>query len=164
MAATLQRKCSGGSYFCNNYKDYYKFYPPAQNQYMQEKNLGELNFREYMRGLYSHSREYRKIFLRSHVLHISQILEGIYFGAYTCRACIRTRANTGKYSWGIIYVLVSCQRVVAPRNYFAIISASMVDFFGVSLRIDTCDDNCCHCNLRLWCAQVRCVPLFPDMP
>ena len=57
-----------------------------------------------MRGLYSHSREYRKIFLRSHFLHISRILEGNYFGAYTCRACIRTRANTGKYSWGIIYV------------------------------------------------------------
>ena len=63
-------------------------------------------------GLYSHSREYRKIFLRSHFLHISQILEGNYFGAYTCRACIRTRANTGKYSWGIIYVLVSCQGVI----------------------------------------------------
>ena len=66
-----------------------------------------------MRGLYSHSREYRKIFLRSHFLHISQNLEGNYFGAYTCRACIRTRANTGKYSWGIIYVLVLCQGVVS---------------------------------------------------
>ena len=64
-----------------------------------------------MRGLYSYSREYRKIFLRSHFLHISKILEGNYFGAYTCRACICTRANTGKYSWGIIYVLVSCQGV-----------------------------------------------------
>ena len=63
--------------------------------------------------LYSHSCEYRKIFSRSHsLLHISQILEGNYFGAYTCRACIRTRANTGKYSWGIIYVLVSCQGVL----------------------------------------------------
>ena len=69
--------------------------------------------REYMRGLYLHSREYRKIFLRSHFLHISQILEGNYFGAYTCRACIRTHANTGKYSWGIIYVLVSCQGVLS---------------------------------------------------
>ena len=42
---------------------------------------------------------------------MSQILEGNYFGAFTCHACIRTRANTGKYSWGIIYVLVSCQGV-----------------------------------------------------
>ena len=49
--------------------------------------------------------------MRSHFLHISQILEGNYFWAYTCRACIRTRANTGKYFWGIIYVLVSCQGV-----------------------------------------------------
>ena len=29
-----------------------------------------------MRGLYSHSREYRRIFLRDHLLHVSQILEG----------------------------------------------------------------------------------------
>ena len=78
---------------------------------MQDKILGELIFREYMRGLYSLSREYRKIFLRDHFLHISQILEGIHFGANTCRACIRTRGNTGKYFWGIIYVLVSCQGV-----------------------------------------------------
>ena len=64
-----------------------------------------------MRGLYLHSREYRKIFLKSHFLRISQLFGGNYFGAYTCRACMRTRTNTGKYSWGIIYVLVSCQGV-----------------------------------------------------
>ena len=39
--------------------------------------------------------EHRKIFVRDHFPHISQILEGIHFGANTCRACIRTRANTG---------------------------------------------------------------------
>ena len=49
--------------------------------------------------------------MRDHFPHISQILEGIHFGANTCRACIRTRVNTGKYSWRIIYVLVSCQGV-----------------------------------------------------
>ena len=49
-----------------------------------------------MRGLYSHPREYRNIFLRDHSPHISQINEGIHSGANTCRACIRTRANTGK--------------------------------------------------------------------
>ena len=70
-----------------------------------------------MRGLYSHSHEYRKIFLRSHFLHISQILEGNFFGAYTCRTCIRTRANTGKYFWGIIYVLVSCQGVILSQLF-----------------------------------------------
>ena len=42
----------------------------------------------------------------------SQILEEIHFGANRCRACIRTRANTGKKSWRIIYVLVSCQGVL----------------------------------------------------
>ena len=56
--------------------------------------------------------------MRSHLLHISQIFEGNYFGAYTCRACIRTRTNTGKYLWGIIYVLVSCQGVIVlPSSY-----------------------------------------------
>ena len=63
------------------------------------------------RGLYSHSCEQRK-----YVLHISQILEGNYFGAYTCRACIRTRANAEKYSWGIICVLVLCQGVLWKKG------------------------------------------------
>ena len=49
-----------------------------------------------MQGLYLHSREYRKLFLREHFPHVSQILEGLHLGANTCRACIRTRANTGK--------------------------------------------------------------------
>ena len=49
-----------------------------------------------MRGLYSHSRECRKIVLRDHFPHISQILEGLHFGANTFCARIRTRANTGK--------------------------------------------------------------------
>ena len=35
-----------------------------------------------------------------------------YCAKFLCRACIRTRANTGKYSWRIIYVLVSCQGVM----------------------------------------------------
>ena len=37
---------------------------------------------------------------------------GIDFGANTCGTCIHTRANTGKYFWRIIYVLVSCQGVL----------------------------------------------------
>ena len=73
-----------------------RIYPPAQNQYMQEMFLGNLFLCECMRGLSSHSREYRKIFLANHFPQISQILEGIHFGANTCRACICTRANAGK--------------------------------------------------------------------
>ena len=61
--------------------------------------------------MYSHLREYRKSFLRNRFPHSSHILEGIYFGANTCRACIHTRANAGKDTWRIIYVLVSCQGV-----------------------------------------------------
>ena len=53
--------------------------------------------------------------MRNHSPHIGQILEGIHFGANTCRACIRTRANTGNYSWRIIYVLVSCQGVALDK-------------------------------------------------
>ena len=65
-----------------------------------------------MRGLYSHSREYRKIFLRRYFPSILINSQGNSLGANTCRACIRTRANTGKYSWRIIYVFVSCQGVI----------------------------------------------------
>ena len=93
-------------------------YPPAQNQYMQDKILGELIFaRIHVRGLYSHSRECRKIFWRHHFPHISEILAGLNVGANTCRACIRTRADTGKNSWRIIYVLVSCQGVCADGRH-----------------------------------------------
>ena len=133
---------------------------PAQNQYMQEKNLGEfiffsrihagpvfalsriqeiifegssLSFRSLLflvyqgktsnlpRFFFSHCRTHRnlgkprenaKITKEIPCLkltkeipktkerkdrdfpHISQILEGIHFSANTCRACIRTRANT----------------------------------------------------------------------
>ena len=70
-------------------------------------------FRKYMPRLYLLSREYRKIFLRSNVPHISHIWAGVHVGANTCRACICTRVNTGKYSWGIIYVLVSCRGVIS---------------------------------------------------
>ena len=41
--------------------------------------------------------------------NVCEILGGIHLCANTCRVCIRTPANTGKYSWHIIYVLVSCQ-------------------------------------------------------
>ena len=78
---------------------------------MQEKILRELIFARIHAGPVFASREYRKIFPRDHFPHVSQILEGSHFGANTCRACIRTCANTGKYFWGIIYVLVSCQGV-----------------------------------------------------
>ena len=54
---------------------------------------------ECMRGLYSHSREYRKLFSRDQFPRISQILEGNPCGANTCRTCIRTGANTGKKPW-----------------------------------------------------------------
>ena len=82
-----------------------------KDQYMQEKFLGELIFSRIDAGpVFALARIQENIFEES-FLHLSQILEGNYFGAYTCRACIRTRANTGKYFWGIIYVLVSCQGV-----------------------------------------------------
>ena len=80
--------------------------PPAQNKHMQENFLGISFLREYRRGLYSHSREIQEILLRDHFPHVTRT----HVGANTCRACIRTRANTGKNSERTIYyVLVSCQ-------------------------------------------------------
>ena len=95
---------------------FFSNYPLAENQYMQEPKSWGIHFLcEYMRGLCSHSRECRKIFLRDHFPHISSFLDGLHFGANTCRACTRIRANTGKKSWRIIYVLVSCQGAITPK-------------------------------------------------
>ena len=90
-------------------------YPPAQNQNIQETNLGELIFARVRAGPAFALTRIQETFWRDHFPHISQILEGIHFGANTCRACIRTRTNTGKYSWRIIYALVSCQGVIPPK-------------------------------------------------
>ena len=49
---------------------------------------------------------------RGIIFHFCQIL-GVHFGANTCRACIRTRANTGKCSRGLFWkisVLLVFQR------------------------------------------------------
>ena len=55
--------------------------PPGTKPIHAGKFLGELIFLcDYMRDLYSHSRECRKIFLRSHFLHISQFLREIISG------------------------------------------------------------------------------------
>ena len=66
----------------------------GQRVHAGHKSWGINFLRKCMRGLYSHSCEYRKSVLRDHLPHISQNLERIHFGANTCRACIRTRANT----------------------------------------------------------------------
>ena len=61
---------------------------------------------------HSHSCEYRrKMFLRNYSRCVCQILGGTHCGAKTCRACIRIRANRGRISWQIMYVLVSCQGI-----------------------------------------------------
>ena len=41
-------------------------YPPAQNQHMQDKVFEEIISRKHKWGLYSHSREYRRIFSRNY--------------------------------------------------------------------------------------------------
>ena len=77
-------------------------YPPAQNQYMQEEILGEFIFaRMHARPVFALARIQENMFLKDHFPQNSSILKGIQVGANTCRACIRTRANTGKYSWRI---------------------------------------------------------------
>ena len=61
-------------------------YPPAQNQYMQEK-----------------------------------FLRGIHFSANTCGACIRTRANTGKYFRGVIFCILAkfLREILSGRKHVA---------------------------------------------
>ena len=88
-------------------------YPPAQNQYMQEKILGELIFAPIHAGPVFALVRIQENIIEEHFPHISQIWGAVHVGANTCRACICTLANTGKYFWGIIYVLVSCQGVIA---------------------------------------------------
>ena len=125
---------------------------------MQEKNLGELIFSRIHAGpVFALAQIQENIFLRSHFLHISQILEGNYFGAYTCRACIRTRANTGKYSWRIIYVLVSCQGVSAcgPNSNWNL------------LRTETLwpkQRGRNPCELKMWAANsIRAIRIKPSL-
>ena len=78
--------------------------PPGTKPIHAGKILGELIFARIQAGpVFALTRIQENICLRSHFPHVSQILEGLPFGADTCRACIRTRANTGKYSWRIIY-------------------------------------------------------------
>ena len=79
---------------------------------MQEKFLRELMFARIHAGPVFASREYRKIFLRDHFPHISQVLERIHFGReYMLRLYSHLREYR-KYFWGIIFrILVSCQGV-----------------------------------------------------
>ena len=74
--------------------------PPGTKPIHAGKNLGELIVARIHAGpVFALARIQENIFEGSFSANISQILEGIHFGANTCRACIRTRANTGKTSW-----------------------------------------------------------------
>ena len=60
----------------------------------KERNLGESIFARLHAGPVFALARLQDIFLINNFPHNSQILEGIHLGANTCRACIRTRANT----------------------------------------------------------------------
>ena len=49
--------------------------------------------------------------MRDRFPHISQILEGIHFGANSCHTCIQTRAIEYRKLFLANYILVSCQGV-----------------------------------------------------
>ena len=71
--------------------------PRHKTNTCRKQFLGNSFFREYMRGLYSHSRENRKYFLRSHFLHICQIFEGNLFrGVYMSRLYSHPRGCSGR--------------------------------------------------------------------
>ena len=101
-------------------------HPPAQNRYMQEKILGELIFARIHAGPVFALARIQENILRNHFPHICRLLGGIHLGANTCRACIRTPANTGKYFWRIIYVLVSCQGLSFGAGYLADVQADIL--------------------------------------
>ena len=76
---------------------YHLQHTPAQNQYMPELILGELSFaRMHAEPVFALA-QVQKIVLRNHFPHLGEILGGIHFGANTCRACIRTFANTEQF-------------------------------------------------------------------
>ena len=82
------------------------------NECMQGTILGELFFlREYMRGLYSHSRKCRNYFWGIIFRVYCQKLGWTHSSANTCRACICALANTNNNSWQVIHVLVSFQGI-----------------------------------------------------
>ena len=91
------------------YRCAYSLITPGTKPIHAGKNSGGINFKLMHAGpVFALARIQENIFEGSFPKN-SSILEGSQFGANTCRA----RANTGKYSWRIIYVLVSCQGVQA---------------------------------------------------
>ena len=83
-------------------------YPLAQNQYMQENFLGEFVLHGYMRGLCSHSREYRKTFLR-----ISFCIFATFLGSLRWRthaALVFAPVQIQEKYLADYYVLLLCQR------------------------------------------------------
>ena len=86
-------------------------YPPAQNQYMQGNILANQSLREYMRGLYSHSREYRKRLFSNYFLNALQNIGGEFISMRIHAAIVFAPSQIQEQFWRIIYVLVSCQGV-----------------------------------------------------
>ena len=85
--------------------------------YSQFREYGKIFSRNLFRNLYSH--DIVAVFTHPWWQYKTIFLGGINFAANTCGACIRTQANTGKYAWRIIYVLVSCQEgYVSSRSSF----------------------------------------------
>ena len=85
---------------------------------------------------------------RFRIFNISQI-EEVHLGANTCRACIRTRANTGKLSRRIIYVLVSCQGYSWNR-VFSFLLSRVIATNMTHLR------QCMRLNRQNWFPQQKC--------
>ena len=79
---------------------------------MQEKYPREFILFFFACGACSpHSRQHRKIVPKNNFQIFCRNFGGIHFGANTCCACIRTRANTGTKILVNYLVLVSCQGV-----------------------------------------------------
>ena len=112
-------------------------YPPAQNQYMQEKFLEELIFvRMHVGPVFALAQIQEDLFQELFLKHVCapsplplyhngysscihtplmpthEYILGEFFGANTCSACIRTRRTQENIPGDLICALVSCQGVL----------------------------------------------------
>ena len=65
----------------------------------------------------------RKVIISNMTVHAGKIVlqKELYFFANTCGACIRTRANTGKYFWGVIFCILAkfSREIILGRMHVA---------------------------------------------
>ena len=99
----------------------YSAYPPAQNQYMQEINLGKLIFVRINVGpVFALARKPENYFEGLFPTYLPNSWGNSFMREYM-RGLYSTRANTGTKSWQIVCALVSFQGVIPIEAVLTII-------------------------------------------